>query len=490
MLRGWARRRSAVTLLGCITVVLGTLAASSARAGDWRLTSGLSVEESFSDNANFATGDAERNSEFVTRVSPNISLRGQGGRMSLGLNYTLSQLLHRQDPTKDRNNNDLVATGQMEIWDRVAFIDAQTSIARQVINNEVAFTNSITGENSNRAETRSINITPSFRHHFGNWMETESRTRLSLVSAGSGDLISTRTISNRFRASSGRRFSVFRWSANVRSQKTQSEDDRPAQRSGSLSGNLTYVISPRLSLQANLGAEDIDDSTLGVDPSGLTWSAGFQARPSGKTSFGLTYGLQNATKTIDFNASHRLSERTSISASFNQTLTTTQGQISDALANVIVDPITNEIVDADTNELFDGSSSSLGLQENTFRSERFRLSMNGSRRLTSFNASATWERRKTEATNITELTYGARVGLNRTFNARSSGNVGLNYQFTDFGTADQRTSTQTSLSSGISYRLAGDVSLSFSYNLTLRQINNENSDLTENSVTLGLSKRF
>ena len=106
------------------------------------------------------------------------------------------------------------------------------------------------------------------------------------------------------------------------------------------------------------------------------------------------------------------------------------------------------------------------------------------------NASATCERRETEATNITELTYGANVGLNRTFNARSSGNVGLNYQFTDFGTADQRTSTQTSLSSAVSYRLAGDVLLSFSHNLTLRRINNENSDLTENSVTLGLSKRF
>lgn len=490
MLGGPAPYQAGVTLAGMLAAVCGMAVMSSAHAGDWRLTTGVSVEESFSDNASLATGDAERNSEFITQISPNISVRGQGGRMSLGLNYTPSQLLHRQDSTKDQVNHNLAATGQIEVWDRVAFVEAQASVSRQIINNEEASSTSLAGQNVNRTETRAINITPIFRHHFGTWVETESRLTFSKVDTAEDELESTRTITENLRINSGRRFTVLQWSTNIRSEKVQNDGDSPTQRTQTVDGNLTYIVSPKLSLLASLGYEKVEDSTLNSEPKGLTWNAGFQARPSGKTDFRFTYGIDNDTQTIDFSANHRLSERTSLSASFSESLETSQGEISDDLSFVIVDPVSNGLIDSRTGNPFTGSNNNLGLQDETFRQEEFRVSLNGSRRLVTFGASAFWERRKTESTSITESTVGADLSLGRTINTRTSGNVALNYKSTDFGTVDERTQKEITFSTGLRYSLAPDVSVNFSYILTHRRVNNANEDLTENAVTVGLSKRF
>ena len=483
---GSAPHQSGVTFAGIVVAVLGVTVLSSAHAGNWRLTTGVSVEESFSDNVDLATGDAERSSELITQISPNISLRGQGGRMSLGLDYNPSQLLHRQDSTKDQVNHDLAATGQIEVWDRVVFIEAQTSVSREIINNELASSTSLAGQNVNRTETRAINITPIFRHHFGTWVETESRITFSKVDTAENELESTRTITENLRINSGRRFTVVQWSTNINSQKVQNDGDTPSDRTKTVDGNLTYIVSPKLSLLAGLGYEKVEDSTLSSEPNGLTWNVGFQARPSGKTDFRFTYGIDNDTTTIDFSANHRLSERTSLSASFSQSLETSQGQIADDLSFLIVDPVTQQLVDSRGS----GAGSSLGLQNETFRQEEFRVSLNGSRRLTTYGASVFWEQRKTEATSITESTVGADLSLGRTINTRTSGNVALNYQATDFGTTDERTQKEITFSTSLSYSLASDVSLNFSYILTHRRVNNANEDLTENSVTVGLSKRF
>ena len=482
--------QSGVTWAGVLVTVWGVTALSSAHAGDWRLTTGVAVEESFSDNVDLATGDAERNSEFITQISPNISLRGQGGRTSLGLDYTPSQLLHRQDSTKDQVNHNLAATGQIEVWDRVAFIEAQTSVSRQIIDNQQASSTSLAGQNVNRTETRAFNITPIFRHHFGTWVETESRLTFSKVDTAEDELESTRTITENLRINSGRRFTVLQWSANINSQKVQNDGDTPAERTQTVDGNLTYIVSPKLSLLAGLGYEKVEDSTLSSEPNGLTWNVGFQARPSGKTDFRFTYGIDNDTTTIDFSANHRLSERTSLSASFSESLETSQGQISDDLSFVIVDPVSGGLIDSRTGNPFTGSNSNLGLQDETFRQKELRLSLNGSRRLTTFGASVFWEQRKTDATSITESTTGADLSLGRTINTRTSGNVALNFQSTDFGTTDDRTQKEITFSTGLRYSLAQDVSVNFSYILTHRRVNNANEDLTENSVTVGLSKRF
>lgn len=491
MMGGTAPGSTGAKLTGIVAFAIGLSLAGSSSAGDWRLSAGMGVQESFTDNVDLATGEnAERNSELITTITPSVSLRGSGGRTSMGLDYSLSQLLHRQDPTKDTQNNNLAATGQIEVWDRVAFIEAQASVARQIVNNEDASSESIAGANVNRTETRTVNVTPVFRHHFGTWVETESRATFSKVDVATDELSSTRTIREQLRINSGRRFSVFRWAGDFLSEKVMNDGDEPATRTRRANGNLTYVLSQQISLLANLGWESVEDSSLTEEPGGMTWSAGFQARPSRKTSFSFTYGLENDTQTIDFNASHRLSERTSLTASFNESLQTSQNQIAQDLSFLIVDPVTGQLINSQTGEVFDGSSSNLGLQEETFREESFQLTLSGSRRLLSFSADVFWNRRKTESTSVSESSYGANIDLNKPLNPRLSSSLGLGYEFTDFGTDDQRTQTQTSLNARLSYQLASDISLSFSYILTMRRVNNADEDLTENSVTVGLSKRF
>ncbi len=196
-----------MSLGALITAIL--FVAPEARAGDWKLTAGVSVTETFTDNVGLATNDGDANSELITQVTPSVSLRGTGGRGFLNFDVSRSESFHRLDSTRDSANNNFLGSGQVEIWNRVAFIDAQASVTQRILDSSAAPSNSVAGQNVNRTETIAYNISPFFRHHFGTWAETESRTMLSGVKTESDTTDNTVTLSSLFSINSGRRFTTF-----------------------------------------------------------------------------------------------------------------------------------------------------------------------------------------------------------------------------------------------------------------------------------------
>ena len=62
-----------------------------------------------------------------------ISINGTGGRSSLNLNYGFNQnVLSPQAPRADENRNSLAATGQVELWKRIFFVDGQAAISQVI----------------------------------------------------------------------------------------------------------------------------------------------------------------------------------------------------------------------------------------------------------------------------------------------------------------------------------------------------------------------
>ncbi|NKB21356.1 MAG: TIGR03016 family PEP-CTERM system-associated outer membrane protein [Alphaproteobacteria bacterium] len=467
--------------------------ALTARAGDWKLTAGLGVTESFSDNIDLASDGQDANSDLITRVTPRISLRGTGGRGFLNFNLSRSESFHRLDSTRDSSNNNLLGSGQVEIWNRIAFIDAQASITQQVVDSSAATSNSVAGQNVNRTETIAYNISPFFRHHFGAWAETESRTTISGVKTASSASDDTTTISNHLTISSGRRFTSFQWGLVSLNSKTKSSDDSPSTKTTRIDGNVTYVLHRKLSLLSGVGYERIEDPSLTTEPKGMNWNVGFSARPSSKTDLRFTIGDRNDTTTIDFQGSHRLSPRTTITANFSETLQTTEQQITNDLSFLTLDPSgSGTLIDSRTGSVFTGSTDAFGIQNDTFRQQVFRLQMSGRHRRNTYVGGFFWESRKTDSTNITETVLGSNLSLSRRLSTRSSGSLGLTYRNTDFGTVDLRTEDELLINAGYNYRIKDDLTAALAYNLTVRKVNNaaDPADLKENSVSLSLSKSF
>lgn len=483
-----AARRVALAASGVIGVV-GLVYSVGARGGDWSITPSVSVSETFTDNANLATDDQDPNSDFITQVAPGVSVRGTGARGNLNLDYSLNQFLYHRGTRNDATNNSLAATGQVELWEQIAFIDGRASIAQVVDQTTGPTSDSVTGQNVNRTETQAFDISPFFRHHFGPWADSEVRFSYGGVSTETDRIEDVTIRSEQIRIDSGRRFTQLLWSLTALDSKTANDGDQPTERERRVDTNFTYIVNRQVSLLAGVGYEDIEDPTLQSQPSGMTWSAGLALQPSPRTSLRFTAGDRNGDTNFDFEGTHVLSPRTSIRASYSETIQTSQRQINQNLNFLAVNPVTGQFIDSRTGLPFD-TEDAFGLTENTFRQDRFTLSVSGTRRRNAFNAQLFWEERDTEATGIVETAYGGNIGLSRRIWPRLSGGLNFSYRTTDFGTPDERTEDEIGASTSLSYQVGNDVQATLSYNLTLRKVNNAPDDLMENSVTLGLTKSF
>ena len=88
--------------------------------------------------------------------------------------------------------------------------------------------------------------------------------------------------------------------------------------------NYRPCVLSTFSLLSSVGWENIHDPALSDEPRGYTWDAGFAWQPNSRSSMELTYGVERQTQTIGFDANYALSNRTSISASYSEQLTSSQ----------------------------------------------------------------------------------------------------------------------------------------------------------------------
>ena len=286
----------------------------------------------------------------------------------------------------------------------------------------------------------------------------------------SGLVEDTKTRTASMTINSGRRFAIFPWSIVGLDRKTQNDGAEPSEYERRVDGNFSYVMDRKLTLTGTVGWEEIEVAGLAQQPEGVTWSGGFTARPSSRTSLQFSYGDRNGQRDISFTAGHRISERTSVDATYSEAIQTSQQLLDPALPAAAL--------------------TGFGLSESTFLQKVFRLNFSGSRRRNTFSGGAFWEQRDTESTGVRAINYGGNIGLTRRLSSRLDGSVGLGVQTTDFGTADDREDIDYSASTSLNYQVSNDIQATLAYNLTLTKVNNAPDDLLENAVSIGLTKNF
>ena len=277
--------------VGASAIALVVLATGieSVFAGDWNITPSVAVEETYSDNANLASDDGDRNSDLITEIRPAIRIRGSGGRASLNLDFAHRQMFFK-NTDQDQSSQDMNAAGQVELWDRVAFIDATASMSRQVTDSRGATSNSTAGQANNRSDVRTFDISPYFLHHFGTFVETEARYRYSDVRVSDDGAADTRTFKESFVANSGRKFQRVRWSLAANRSKQMRDDGSSSLKILTVDNDYVLVWNRQVSYLAGVGYEKIEDGSLINQPKGLTWNGGLALKPSRRLSMRATYG--------------------------------------------------------------------------------------------------------------------------------------------------------------------------------------------------------
>lgn len=460
-----------------------------AHAGEWTISPFVSASTTITDNANAANDDEDRNSDQVLTVSPGVRVSGSGGRISLNLSYANNQFFSRQGQSDDTSSNTLTANGRAEVWDRVAFIDLTSSISREVVDPAQANTSSDLGADNNRTTVQTLSVQPFFLHHFGNWLETESRSTFEITRTEDDSISNTQSTGSNFSLTSGRRFSVFTFGGNFSREKETREDGAPRSISTTLDTNYRMRISRRFSLISSLGWETIDDPTLTDEPKGFIWEIGFSAQPSSRSSIEATVGDRFESTTYGLDASYRFSSRSNMTASYSEEITTSQEQRNDNLDFLISDGA-GGFIDARTGLPFDSASSELGFQTSLFRQKVLGLTFNTTRRRGSYSAGLNWERRETDSTGIEETVLAINASASRTLSSRMSASVTTSVSFTDFGTTDQRTDRDISLTGSLTYRLMENTNAALSYTRSQTNSSEGSNNFQENTVTINLTRNF
>ncbi len=481
-------RLSRSVALYALTGILVT-AVQPVHAGEWTVSPSVGVTTTFTDNANAANDDEDRNSDQVLTLSPGVRVSGSGGRLSLNLAYTHNQFFSRQGQSDDSSTDTLTANGRAEVWDRVAFVDLTSSISREVVDPAQTDTSTDLGNDNNRTTVQTVSISPFFLHHFGNWLETESRTTFDLTRTESDEISNTRSLGSTFSATSGRRFSVFTFGGTFDRQKEIREDGAPRSITTTLNTNQRLRLSRKFSVITSIGWESIDDPALSEEPEGIIWEVGFSAQPSSRSSIEMTVGDRFETTTYGMDASYRFSSRSSMSASYTETLTTSQEQRNENLDFLVSDG-SGGFIDSRTGNTFDASGSELGFQTSLFRQKILALNFNTTRRRGSYSAGLNWERRETDSTGIEETVLSVNAAASRTLSSRLSASVSTSLSFTDFGTTDQRKDRDLSLTGSLTYRLMENTNAALSYTRSQTSSSEGSNNFEENAVTLSLTRNF
>ena len=100
--------------------------------GGWRVTPRLSVGTTYSDNIRLAP-PGEEEGDTVLQVDPGISVRKQGGRLNLRLDYTAQGLFYADHRDANQINNSLLAFGTAELYQDNLFLDAYGSVSQVLL---------------------------------------------------------------------------------------------------------------------------------------------------------------------------------------------------------------------------------------------------------------------------------------------------------------------------------------------------------------------
>ena len=430
------------------------------QAGQWRISSGLSVSERYSDNEDLS--ETDKKSEFVTVVSPDINLSGTGGGK---VNYDiLASLRHNESSDgNDSTNPSLSGNATAELVDQILFFDASSTINQNRVDPFRASGDDDASRSSsdNVTTTYSYTLSPYLRGRINSFADMLLRYSYDEQWNSDSDVNDSSRQALAFNLTSGRDFAIFDWGLVGNYSKTDVDDSSAGEDSNdelkSADLRLGYRLNRKLRLRGSVGREWNDFASVRSEVDGKRWDFGLVWTPNKRTSVDIGYGERffGNAPTVDISYRHKKSVLT---ASYQKTLTDSrslrseQGIVDEDLFGNPIDPVTGEpiFIIANDGQLVDerisfswsrqGKRTTLtwsgdhsvqepqdSRDEVVFMSSRLDLSRQLTSRL-SFDAGVDWENQENELNEEFE-TWRYNVGFSSSLGSKS--NISLRYTYTD-----------------------------------------------------------
>ena len=376
----------------------------------WTFQPRVGVQESLTDNV--MQVHSPMRWDLTTSVSPGIAISGNTQRTQLRLDYAPVLIMNARTGSQNALNQQLNGTATVTAIDEFAFVDVRALSGVQSTRGAAGAGGSVgasdgggltagsgSGIGGSRqlgatqqdtVQTVSIGISPYILKQFReygtvrlgyslNLSQSSPASGFTYVPFPSGGASRKQTTTEQtFEYRSGDFLNDFQDVFNLDLSQSNSSGSlgatgsiaTAAQKTTStreiFSNSLNYALTRSITLTASLGHERIAYSGANAQTiDDLTWSFGGTYTPNQYSSITLSYGHQQGSDSVTFNGHYQLTARTSISASYSDTLGTQLENLQQQLNRGAVSS-TGSFVNAQTGGQLFGTTNAAAIQPGVF----------------------------------------------------------------------------------------------------------------------------
>ena len=301
--------------LRTIAVAVQVAAGGVALAGDWQLVPRFSSEETYTDNVRQSQHD--RDGDFITTVTPGVSVRGESSRLEANIDYNWRQQLYADETDFDRNNHQLqaeLAATAVENW---LYFDLNSRMSQQSADTRRFTSLNNRGNSGSLSDVTSLDLAPRIEHSFGSVGDMRLGYTHQIVDRTRAGSTLDPTLNNGFNVAgassvedgfslnlksgsmTGRMPVVF--SADARDVKFETGRDRKFRNAET---QVSYIINRSITVRSTGGYDSNTYDSQQGQSNGVYWTIGGVWTPSSRTSVEFDWGDRYFGKTVKAKARH------------------------------------------------------------------------------------------------------------------------------------------------------------------------------------------
>ncbi len=476
---------------------------------NWTLTPRVTLGAEITDNARLAPRGDE-SSDLIGQVTPGFTLRGEGARTTVNVNYSWNNRFYLDDSREDRSTHRLFARGTTELVPETFFVDANASRTQGAASLLGPVGVGDTTPRDNLQETTRYGVSPYLRTRYGRFAQQEIRYGYDEVRYHRSGRGGSHVHSASYRLDSGPAFNRPFWQL-AGDYEDERFDDGGSGQFGSVSATAGYRFS-RFFQAFVVGGQEFNDYLSARDDVDDTfWEVGATWSPTRATSIEGRYGERFFGKTRSLAATHA-SRRASYRLSYSESITSTRGRAGPRLqemANMAgFDSVDELLADEGFQQAidlfgFDAVMGLFGLEdealiENYFFVQSWRGAWQYQTGRSTFRVTGFHTRREAEAETGLGLfdddreTRGGTAAWTWSWGPRTDSTLSTSFVRTDFrsDTQEDRQDDYWNIRASVGRDLTPSARATLAYRHQQRESNERANEYRENAVIATLTKEF
>lgn len=470
--------------------VIVLLTPGLAMAAEWKTNAGLRIGEAYTDNVGL--DDSDKEGEFITTVTPDLSLEGKGARANIKLLGVVE--FNDVGGDADSYNPQLQADADVELIKDFFFVEGDASARQTAIDPFSASGDTSLNERDNKTTTYQYGVSPYISARLKSFAVAQLRYRYDdQINRGEEVDDSTRESAN-FSLNSGPDFTKITWGFLGNWSKTNFDDQSGEVSATESSDNelisatlrLGYRINRKWQLTTSYGKE-WNDFISNRDTDDKTWTLGLVWTPTSRTKLDVDYGERFFGKTPALKFTHKHKHST-IKVNYLRELTDSRSIRQQQIPLSDLD-IFDQLVDAFGDSVLEQSIILTTPVNVTLVNEQFDVSYSLKGKRTTIDIKGYQSKQIREDLVSTESTFNRfSISADRKLSSRLSANGRISWDERENEQSEKADTYRYSL--GLTQKIGPNTNLSCNYTFSQRDSDLIDDDYDENKINLSIRHNF